>query len=325
MIPLQHIPVSILVMTVLLTTGESRAAQFEFDIENSNIVTYVEEFSDFNRLRLETTVETAQLEGLQGKLIVDNVTSYIQPGQVVDNEVEIYRAILEYQRNSYSIYAGRQRVPLGVGRIWNPIDIFNPIDITSIEPEEREGTDSLRLEYYPTDLSALDVTISEEKMALRMKGYVNEVDVALVGLHDEDRTILGWELEGELLQSGVEIRSEGGLFYDRGEELLRAETIVGLEYGFPNSITLLAEVYINQENLGESIALQVSSQISPLLSVSLLAIRNMDDNSSLLLPAIQCSLSDEMSLDLGLFLYSGSVGDTYGGEETFFLNWFIQF
>ena len=301
----------------------------ELQIENNNIATFVEEISDFNRLRFEGFFAIEDGIPLSATLIIDNNSSYIRPGGSFDNEVDVYRAILEYQRETLSIFLGKQRVPLGVGRIWNPIDIFNPIDITSVEPEEREGTDSIRLEYYPSSLSASDLTLAEDQIAGRVKGFFNSFDLAVVGIYDDDEAlaILGWEIEGELWQGGVELRSEGGFFFDTSDNDLRMETIIGVEYGFPNSITLLGEYYLNEEDNGDSIALQLTAQLSPLFSASLLTIISIDDHSTLIAPLVQYSLSDEMSLDVGVFFYSSRLGDgdVYSGEDLAYINWFIQF
>ncbi len=299
----------------------------DLQLENNNIATFVEEISDFNRLRLEGFVELENTVPLKATLIIDNNSSYIRPGGSFENEVDLYRAILEYQRETHSIFLGKQRVPLGVGRIWNPIDVFNPIDITSVEPEEREGTDSLRVEYYPSSLSTMDITLAKDSAAGRFKSFFNAFDLAVVGIYDdeEDVTILGWEIEGEFWQSGIELRSEGGLFVATSSSDIRAECILGIEYGFPNSITLLGEYYLNEEDSGDSLALQFSVQLSPLLTVGLLTIISIEDQSTFFAPQVQYSLSDEMSLDVGVFLYSSDFDDVYAGEDLAYVNWFIHF
>ncbi|MEJ2669875.1 MAG: hypothetical protein P8077_06355, partial [Gammaproteobacteria bacterium] len=49
---------------------------------------------------------------------------------------------------------------------------------------------------------------------IREGDFLEYADVALVGLWDEERErdIIGWELEGQLMETGIELRSEGGIF-----------------------------------------------------------------------------------------------------------------
>ena len=59
--------------------------------------------------------------------------------------------------------------------------------------------------------------MAQDKAAMRIKGFLEYADVALVGLVDEDndQDIIGWEPAGRLPETGIELRSEGGSFDDR--------------------------------------------------------------------------------------------------------------
>lgn len=56
----------------------------------------------------------------------------------------LYRAWLRYEREDFEITVGRQRIPLGRGRLWNPIDLFNQIPPLAIEGTQRIGEDAVR-------------------------------------------------------------------------------------------------------------------------------------------------------------------------------------
>lgn len=308
------------------------APAFDYDLtlENTNIIIYGQEneFSDFNRLRLSGRVESEKFEGLSFSFMVDNRTDYSYQENQLDNELVLHRMILEYGTENYLLSGGRQRVPFGVGRIWNPIDIFNPIDSTSIETGEREGVDSLRFEYALSELSTFDMTLANDKGAARLKTYFNFIDVALVSVIDneQDRIIVGWELEGELGNSNIDARSEGGVFYDQTTKEYHTELILGVEYGFSNSLTLLFEYLYNDEDNIDQLGATMSYQISSLLSFYLLAMIDFHDHSSLISPTLTYSLSDEMTLAGGFFLYSGTEGDYFdSGEDLAFVKWFVHF
>lgn len=55
----------------------------------------------------------------------------------------LYRAWLRYESDRFELTLGRQRIALGVGRIWNPEDLFNPIFPLAVEGDQRIGQDAL--------------------------------------------------------------------------------------------------------------------------------------------------------------------------------------
>jgi hypothetical protein len=299
-------------------------------LENTNIVGYEESYHgvDYNRLRADLTLEHETYQDWIGELIIDNETLYTSEPERLQNISSIYRAYLQYRGGSHFWSVGKQRIPLGVGRIWNPIDVFNPIDSEAVETNEREGTNSIRYEYAISELSNVDTTIAEGKGAVRVKGYLNFVDVALVGLWDEDKhqDILGWEIAGQLFNSGIEFRSEGGSFHNRITSERHAEFIVGAEYGFANSLTLLIEYKYSDETKIDYLAGLASYQLSMLWFCSLLVVNNLGDQSGFVAPSVEYSLSDEMTLSAGAFVYHGNVGDEFGASsDRYYLSWFVHF
>ncbi len=299
-------------------------------VENTNIGRYQEPkyVTDLNRLRADLSLEHEKHRDFIGKLIVDNKTDYSSDPSSFQNETTIYRAYLQFRGNKHFWSLGKQRIPLGVGRIWNPIDVFNPIDSEAIEPEERSGTESIRYEYALSDLSNIDSTLAKGKGAMRIKGFLDYADVALVGLWDEgkDRNIIGWELEGQLQESGVELRSEGGSFLNRSTDEWHTEFIVGAEYGFANSLTLLAEYKYSDDTKTGYLGTNASYQPAMLWLCNLLIVSNLKDNSGFIAPSVEYSLSDEMTLSTGAFVYYGNEADEFGLEANFyFLRWFVHF
>ncbi len=301
-----------------------------FSLENTNIPGYDELYQefDYNRLRAELTLEHDRYPDVIATLIVDNETLYkANPGSLV-NDTSIYRAYLEYRGARHFWVVGKQRIPLGVGRFWNPIDIFNPINIEAIEPNERPGTNTIRYEYALSDLSNIDVNVAEGKGAVRVKGYLEFADVALIGEWDEDlnQDILGWEIEGELASTGIELRSEGGSFHNRQSGQRHTEFIVGAEYGFANSLILLGEYHYIDVPRTDQIGLSASFMPAMLWTCSLMSVTDMDDGSGFISPVVLYSLSDEMTLSTGAFIYHGPDSSTFGGGfDRFYIRWFIHF
>jgi hypothetical protein len=302
----------------------------DFALENTNIFAYQQQLYtvDYNRTRADLALQHNEYTDLAARLIVDNETLYTANPDSLQNKTSIYRAYCQYRGKSHFWSLGKQRIPLGVGRIWNPIDVFNPVDAEAIEPEEREGTDAVRYEYATGELSNLDITLAEGKGAVRIKGYLNYADVGLVGLWDDDESqdIIGWELEGEIGDTGIELRSEGGRFHDRASKENHTEFIVGAEYGFVGSLTLLGEYYYSDETAVNHFAVQAGYQPAMLWTCSLLILTNIDDHSGFVAPSIEYSLSDEMTLSGGAFIYSGDNEDEFGSvPDRFYLRWFVHF
>ena len=290
--------------------------QVDFGLENTMIGAYQEAYHTgmYNRLRGEADFELERYPGVFSTLIVDNITDYKAEPASFRNRVSVYRGFVGLARKQYRLTLGKQRVPLGVGRIWNPIDIFNPINVESIEVAERPGTECGRLEWGMADLANLDVTLAREKAEIRFKAYLDGADVALVGLRDQDHDldIIGWELEGELFSSGVELRSEGGRFYDRIRHESCFEAIIGAEYGFANSLNILLEYKYNDENKIDHAGSMISYQAGMLWKFAVLGLVNLDDDSYFLAPSVEYSLADEMIVSVGCFLYNGYDTSEYG-------------
>ncbi len=298
--------------------------------ENVNIPAYDElaHAGNYNRLRAELTLEPEALPDGLARLTVDNETFYQDQSDHLANDTLIYRAYLQYSGERHGLTIGRQRVPLGVGRIWNPVDIFNPVDNQAIERQERRGAEAVRYECAISRLSALDVSLAADKGAVRLKGYLDGADVAIVGLWDEDSNldIIGWELEGELFDTGLELRGEGGSFHDRDSGERHTEFILGGEYGFADSFSILAEYHYSDKQAGDELAFLFSWQPAMLWNYSLLTVTSLKDGSGFAAPAVEYSLGDEMSLGGGVFLYHGNRGDGFAGlADRYYLRWFVHF
>ena len=299
-------------------------------LENTNIGGYEDEhyLVDYNRLRAELALTHELHPDFFARVIVDNNTLFTSQPESLHNKTTLYRAYCQYRGMKHFWSVGKQRIPLGVGRIWNPIDVFNPVNIEAIEPGEREGTDSIRYEYAIAELSMFDATLAQDKGAVQVKGFLSIADIGLVGIWDDDTevNILGWELAGELLDTGIELRSEGGSFWNKEQDDHYTEFIVGAEYGFANSLTLLGEYYFSDNTLQDHLGMQLSYQPAMLWFCYFLLVSNLDDGSGFAAPSIEYSLSDEMTLSVGAFLYTGQDESEYGVvPNRYYVRWFVHF
>ena len=112
---------------------------------------------------------------------------------------------------------------------------------------------------YINDTSDVTVVASQKadksfKYAGRYKAFLDIADFAIDGVSSDDTLMLGFELEGNLADTGVELRSEGAYIKNTLKTLTSPEekeffqAIVGADYGFTNGVTLIAEALYSSEN-----------------------------------------------------------------------------
>jgi len=317
-----------LLLSLFLFVSSLLALDYSFEVENTNIYTkpHNNKGSNYNRLRVYGILEDEKYENFLAKIIIDNENRYDIAQDDNTNKTKIYRGYLKYTDELNLIVIGKQRIPFGVGKVWNPTDIFNPIDATAIESDERKGIESLRYEYALSEVSNIDTTIAKDKQAFRIKGYVDVADIGFIVLKDKnkDQMIYGYEIQGELFDTGVELRSEGGYFYNKNSKDSQ-ELIFGGEYSF-SDLTILGEYKYNSLNNIEHLAANFTYTVSPLLTANATSIKNLDDDSLLTFLKFDYSLSDEMELNIGSYFYSGSNGSEYGDRDnSYFVRLFVYF
>jgi hypothetical protein len=306
-------------LSLLLLLSQLFSIDLKTNLENNNILNYQKEegTTDYNRLRLTLDISSKEWEDINSKIIIDNENTYNFKKSNNQNRSRFYRAYIQYSGDIHSLTIGLQRVPFGVGRIWNPIDLFNPINITAIETDERKGTESIRYEYAINSLSNLDMTLSNNKQAVRVKGYLDIADVAFVVEKDQQNSekIIGYEIEGELPKTDITLRSEGGYFTDTDSY----RYIIGAEYAFENSLTILSEFYHDMHLKNRQLALNLSYQFSALLYLNFLAIGDFDNDTLLISPSFTYSLSDESTISTGVFL------EDKDNQNRYYMHYFINF
>jgi hypothetical protein len=174
---------------------------------------------------------------------------------------KIHRAYAKITLANFRFALGRQQIRFGSGRLWNPLDILNPLSPTFAEgAEEQKGTDAMKLDYYPgefTEISLVfdpkrynnrieDLEFRNSNSIARIKATVSETDIALLGGYisrrktggmDLSTTLLDGILRGSLLAS----KPEGSSTYLTGNG--------GYEYTFGVGLNLLFEYFYNEKGL----------------------------------------------------------------------------
>jgi hypothetical protein len=125
----------------------------------------------------------------------------------------LYRAWLNWETEHFQVILGRQRIPWGVGRLWNPIDRFNPIAPLAIEQNVSQGVDSVVATWFVSDAAALDWVYApgdngdHQDYALRLHGLVADTDYSLMAGVFDDANTIGATLERNLGEMAIHLEA----------------------------------------------------------------------------------------------------------------------
>ncbi|MEA1954359.1 MAG: hypothetical protein U9O24_08215 [Campylobacterota bacterium] len=347
------------------------AVEHDFSIENSNFtlskVPYGSEervMYNYNRLRLSDKIK----EGNWFMTIIADIDNYYGEDYINSFEYQTLRGIkadtpfkIETEPHNYNngelfgrihrfnvgyvdekhhIVFGLQKISMGVGRIWTPTDLFNPRNPLALEPDQIYGAYALSYIYALGELSEIMGIVAKRyddsyKYAGRVKGNVGFADIALDLLSSNDAQMIAYEIEGELFNTGIEWRSEGGYFKDKLLDKTFYQGILGFDYGFENGLTLMTEwLYSSKTYTLSEVLLHQNSTLSSnrhlssnyvgasayyefnlLFSGSLSMIYALEDHSSYISPLIEYSISDDASIAIGAMLYGGAKESEFGNLD----------
>ncbi len=179
----------------------------------------------------------------------------------------LHRLFLKIRTSKLTITAGRQLVRFGSGRLWNPLDIMNPISPISIQgSDDLKGIDALRVEYFLFDTAVISIVFEPKRYqnnddiknfsgeninsAVRIKVSMGDLEVAgLYGFIAHRHTLgidlstifLNGMLRASILYSKPETSPENNIPFFQAS--------AGYEYTFSHGIYFLAEYFFNENGL----------------------------------------------------------------------------
>lgn len=247
----------------------------------------------------------------------------------------LYRATVSWSGTNVDLRVGRQRVALGTGQFWSPLDLLNPLDPTRLERDYRSGVDAVLIERKLGALARLDGVYapSNQRVKSIVAGYVHG------NARGTDYSVLVGTFRGDHA-IGVDFsRGSGGLGI-RGEATATrpilgpayGRALLGADYGFQNTVTLTAELYYNGQGVSNPArydlsalvagrmlnvarrygAVAVSYQITPLLKIAGYGVVNADDGSGILWPKLEYSVAANLDLAIGVQRFTGGSDSEYG-------------
>lgn len=390
---MRHIPILLLLTNIVYADIEYKVENSNFTLSQASLVPYEDESYLYNYDRLRVRVDFKD-EYLFATAIGDMVNyigaDYIDSasfGYVAllrsdtpfgtqtdlhyyDNSIlyaKLYRLYGGYDDATNRIVVGLQNITMGVGHIWTPTNLFNPKNSYALEPDETYGVAALSYTRYIGDKSQLHVVASQRrdksyKYALEYKLSLKETDIVLSAITSETSKMIGYSIEGDLSDTGIEWRSEGAYIKSQinaigvsGEMSQNEEKffqgILGADYGFANGVNLTIEALYSSKvfTYGE-IAANIESQLisnmtlshfylgatvsydfTIYLSGALVYIESFgsdkyDKHSRFIAPALTYTLNDHNSFTLGAMIQNGSSDSEFSSVgSSYYLKYVLSF
>jgi hypothetical protein len=272
---------------------------------------------------------------------------------------KLYRFYGGYEDNDRRIVLGLQNITMGVGRIWTPSNLFNPRNIYALEPDETYGVAALSYTHHLTTTSDITLVLSQKadhtyKYAARYKAFLDISDVAINLISSDATKMAAYEIEANLADTGIEVRSEGAYIRHTLKTALNDEEeqeffqgILGADYGFENGVNVIGEVLYSSKSFEyEEILLNYDSQIMPnlvnskfytaisvaysfnlFLDASVVYIESFNDaNSRFITPTLTYTLNDYNTFTLGAMLENGPKESEFGMfSDTYYFRYALSF
>ena len=246
----------------------------------------------------------------------------------------LYRATVKWSPGSLDITVGRQRIPLGTGFFWSPMDMLNPIDATRLERDYRNGADGILAQQKLGAVARLDAihlprtSRLREASAAYLHGNIRGADVSLLAGRFRGDDAIGADVAFSV--NGIGVRGEATGMRTSSTSFARA--LVGVDYGFTNSLTLSGEAYFNGAGTTQTDRYDLSSlyagkilnvgrwygafaatyQLTPLWKAASYVVANAGDGSLVLWPRLEWSVRSNLELAGGLQRFSGATRSEYG-------------
>jgi hypothetical protein len=259
----------------------------------------------------------------------------------VDNR--LYRAYARISFGNNDTTIGRQRIPLGTGRMWSTLDMLNPVNPLQIERDEYVGVDAIQSEQ-KLDAASRLVGVYAPDPARRHGRWIAQYRTHRLG---SDLTFTAGRYGRDRL-AGVDVATQVGEAGLRGELTWTrppagpgyAKALIGLDYAFANTFTVSLEAYHSRqaqdERLrqfaddpqrmsvepygGSYLGANCSYEFTPLLKASAYLLGNLQDGSRFYSPNLSYSLANDLVVQAGIQIFKGGNNTDYGrGKNLFYV------
>ena len=261
----------------------------------------------------------------------------------------LYRGSITASSGETDVRIGRQRIAWGTGRFWSPLDILNPFSPIQLEREERVGVDAVLVEHKLGPLSRVSAVYapqhnrSDSSTALQWHGNAAGVDYSVVGGRFRGERVVGLDVASQIGDAGIRAELTSAQ-RDAAPDYSRA--VAGLDYAFPNTLTLSGEFYYNGAGASDTQTYDFASlfagriqnlarryvgayagyEITPLIKWNNYLVTNLFDHSRYFLTSLIYSIKTNLDWAVGVQFFRGGNGSEYGRfNDVYFtqLQWFF--
>ena len=298
--------------------GDNVRINIEYEITSL----YMNSLSEFNLL---------SSTGKTNRQLVNLSKNFINNDKFVINHF-IDRLYFRYGFAEGNIIIGRQRISWGTGRVWNPTDLFNPINPANFSKIEKDGADAISFKYIFGSFTDLQLVynpldeIGKSNFGGRFRTNLDEYDISLMGGRFDEDYVIGADFAGNLYDAGV--RGEG-IYALSGESYYKI--ILGIDFQFTPELYALAEYHYNGEgktvkldyellklvrgeilNLNRNyLAVSGSYLLTPLINLTISNTLNLNDKSGYLGFSGNYSLISNLDLTAGIQITYGDQFSEY--------------
>jgi hypothetical protein len=231
----------------------------------------------------------------------------------------------QWESTKWIVRLGRQRINWGVNTVWNPNDIFNQYNYFDFDYEERQGSDALRIQYFPNFNNSWEFVfapasaIKNSSTAVLFKFNRWQYDWQfLSGIYQQD-LVLGGALAGGLGNLGLKAEYNYYAPFDDDKPAFLFST--GLDYIFKNGLYLQMSYLYNEEGSSnanfadfsmlaadnvmsprnlflfkQTVFLSANFTITPLFTVSMGTMFSPDFSNVIVYPSLSYSLGENLDL-----------------------------
>jgi hypothetical protein len=262
---------------------------------------------------------------------------------------ELDRLWFDATVGKFQFTIGRQRVAWGTALVWNPTDLFNPLAILDFDYEERPGVDAVRIQYFNSEVSKIEVVVKPGKTrngsVIAAKILLNnwKYDFHFLGGIQGNKSFAGFSWSGDIEGAGFrgelfssQINDDATVLFPALKDKWSSTTTLSADYTFPNTLYIHSEILYNDRGVTSNASLavplmrslqllsparwsffqEVSSEIHPLLRASVFIIVNPNDGSNAFVPSATWSAMENFDISFFGLFFSGNPQTEYGSYGT---------
>ncbi len=181
---------------------------------------------------------------------------------------KLHRAYLKLNLPIFTFSIGRQQIRFGSGKLWNPLDILNPVSPTYVEgAEDQQGTDAVKMDVFFNEKTELTLVYDQKRMfdnindiqyingnsVARFKTTFSETDVAVMGGWVARKGIAGIDVSSVFFKGIL----RGALLFSYPEDKnWYFQLNAGYEYNFQFGLSITGEYFYNGNGMNANSSLK---------------------------------------------------------------------